>query len=83
MEAEYVRVKCFENLGGVGSSIVQHEDKFYILFGLTGKGYAATVTKVEITERQVEKADTKRAATHTRLLEKRPIDEASSSSNIA
>lgn len=46
---------------------MQHDEKFYILFGLSGTGYAATITKVNITEKKVEKVDLRKAVTHTRL----------------
>jgi hypothetical protein len=43
------------SLGGVGSSLVGYEGNYYLMFGLSEKGYLGAITRVRVEERVVER----------------------------
>lgn len=47
-------------LGGIGSSIVQNREFFYVLFGLGEQGYVGTTIQLDILEKYREKPNRRR-----------------------
>ena len=53
---KYTRVVCgglYGNLGGIGSSLVEHEGNYYILFGIHERGFNSEVIKLSIKVRKL------------------------------
>lgn len=62
LESEFVQVRNTPKfLGGVGSSLVQHMNCFYVLFGLGEEGYVGSITELRIKEKFKEKAGKRKA----------------------
>ena len=49
-----------KGLGGIGSSLVQNRDYFYVLFGLGEQGYVGTTSQLDLLEKYKEKPNRRR-----------------------